>query len=227
MLLCFPGNPYIGLCVCKPLSNASSAYTHMQLHTNLHTERKAPPQTTLLRVSGWQTLASSFFFFFLIWAVFPKLFLFFFKFYFTFLPAAWLASHFPYIHKKGPPGSQQLSSNRGRFCWGIALQMTYIQLSAYSSSPPPQCVTSTSPTNVASDPGVAPASPPQGQFLPLFWVCVLTWAEANPDTPPPDHSCSPVCIANINATQPSFQEVAQLTCGGKMEPNKSRKVTDR
>lgn len=66
MLLCFPGNPYIGLCVCKPLSNASSAYTHTHAAAHILTHRgKRPHTTTLLRVSGWQTLASFFFSFFI------------------------------------------------------------------------------------------------------------------------------------------------------------------
>lgn len=83
MLLCFPGNPYIGLCVCKPLSNASSAYTHTCscTHTYTHTQRKAPPHNNPFKGFRLADISFFFFFFFLNLSTFSKAFL---KFYFFF-----------------------------------------------------------------------------------------------------------------------------------------------
>lgn len=92
------------------------------------------------------------------------------------------------------------------------------------SSPPPQWVMSTSLNNVASNPAVGPASPPQGQFLPLSWVSVLTRAEANPVSPHPVFS--PLIIPAHLSELPTSMLLNQvsrkwlsrpqkLTCGGK------------
>ena len=42
----FPWQPYIGLCLCKLLTNASSVHVRTHTHTQLQRQRKAPPHTS-------------------------------------------------------------------------------------------------------------------------------------------------------------------------------------
>ena len=208
---------------------ALHTHTHMQLHTYLHrhthTQRKRPHTTTLLRVSGWQAWAASFFN-----LSFSKAFSFFFFFFFFLfylrIQQLNLRHIFPtIIKKKDPPGNEQPSSNRGRFCWGFSL--TYI-LGAYRSTPPPPCVMSTAPNNVTSRPRLQSCVATAGRISStVLGLCAdASWGKSCPAPAliffPPRHSSSDAHLSEVptsmllnQVSRKWLRRPQRLTCGGK------------
>lgn len=192
-------------------------HTHTQLHTRTHW--RAPPHSHPFKGFPAGRLL------FLIWAVFPKLLLFFFSFYFN-SSSLTCVTFSPHIIKTDPLGGSSPSLTEAGFV-GAFLCRWHTSSESIGALRLLSVSWAYLQNNVTRSPGTGPFSPPQGGFLPLFWAPVLTWAEANPASShpvfSPHHSRSdanahlsglPTSMLLNQVSRKSLSRLQELTCGG-------------